>query len=89
MKLSKDFIRRDICGEALLIPVGVKTKEFNGIFTLTETGGFIWDLIPDAETPEDIIDAVTKEFEIARETAQTDVCEFLNKLREYGALIDK
>lgn len=88
MKISKDFIRRDICGEALLIPVGTKTKEYNGIFTLSETGGFIWDLLPDARTPDDITDAVTKEFDIDRQTAETDVLEFLGDLKKYGALLD-
>ena len=43
MRLSEDFICRHICGETLLMPVGEKTKEFNGIFTLSETGAFLID----------------------------------------------
>ena len=36
MKRTKEFIKRNIAGEIVLVPSGQTAREFNGMVTLTE-----------------------------------------------------
>ena len=87
MKLSEDFICRHICGETLLMPVGEKTKEFNGIFTLSETGAFLIDAVMNGADENAAAQQLASEFEIGEETAVKDTREFLDQLLGYGILL--
>ena len=89
MKLSKDFICRRICGETLLMPVGEKTREFNGIFTLTETGAFLMDEIERGSDEDQAALNLAEEFETDIETARQDADEFFEQLRAYGIITDE
>lgn len=86
MKLSEDFICRQVCGETLVMPVGGKTKEFNGIFTLTETGAFLLNAIAEGADEETAAEKMAAEFEISADTARQDTREFLEMLFSYGIL---
>ena len=41
MKRTKEFIKRNIAGEIVLVPSGQTAREFNGMVPLTETAEFI------------------------------------------------
>lgn len=82
MQIKKELIKREIAGEAFLIPLGKAVYENNGIFVLTELGGFIWDILSEAKGKEDILKAVLAEYEVDEETASKDIDEFLEKLRD-------
>ena len=88
MKLSDDFICRHVCGETLLMPVGEKTKDFNGIFTLSETGAFLLNAVLNGADARTAAEALAKEFEIGGDTALQDTNEFLDELLGYGILLD-
>lgn len=45
-----------------------------------------WDLLPEAETADDILEKILSEYEVDEATARTDLEEFLNKLRNMGIL---
>ena len=49
MKRTKEFIKRNIAGEIVLVPSGQTAREFNGMVTLTGTGEFIWEHIEETE----------------------------------------
>ena len=86
MKLSEDFICRQVCGETLVMPVGEKTKEFNGIFTLTETGAFLLNAVAEGADEATAAEKMAAEFEIDPDTAKQDTKEFLEMLLSYGIL---
>ena len=50
MKRTKEFIKRNIAGEIVLVPSGQTAREFNGMVTLTGTGEFIWEHIEETES---------------------------------------
>ena len=89
MKLSEDFICRHICGETLLMPVGEKTKQFNGIFTLSETGAFLIDAVMNGADEQTAAKDLAAEFEIGEDDALQDTREFLDQLRGYGILLEE
>ena len=86
MKLKKELLKREIAGEAFLIPIGKSVYDSNGMFLLTELGAFIWDLLPQAESQEEILQAVLAEYDVDEETAKADIAEFSDKLRAMNIL---
>ena len=82
MIIKKDFIKRDVAGDTVLVPVGKTVLEANGLFVMNELGAFIWDLLPGAETEADICQAVLAEYEVSPEEAARDIAEFMETLRE-------
>ena len=52
MKIRKELLKREVGGEAFLVPLGKTVYESNGLFVLTELGSFIWDLLPEAENED-------------------------------------
>lgn len=86
MTVKKELIKREIAGECFLVPVGKSMYDSNGLFILTELGSFIWDLLPNADSEEDILKAVLAEYEVDEATAKADIQMFLNKLRKLEIL---
>lgn len=82
MKIKKELIKREIAGESFLIPIGKTVYDSNGMFLLTKLGAFIWDMIPQVEDPEEIVQAVLAEYEVDEQTARSDIAEFLDKLHK-------
>lgn len=89
MKVSSDFILREIAGEYILVPVGSAAVQFNGLITLNETARTIFLALAEERTVEELTDAVTAEYEVDPATARADVEEFLRQLREVGALVEE
>ena len=86
MEIKKELLKREIAGDSFLIPVGKSVYENNGMFVLTELGAFIWDLLPQADSAEDILQKVLAEYEVEEATAKADIAEFLQKLQDLGIL---
>ena len=86
MIIKKELIKRDIAGEAFLVPLGKSMYDSNGLFILTELGAFIWDLLPEAAGEDDILAAVLAEYEVDEATARADIREFLKKLENLGVV---
>lgn len=86
MLIKKELISREIAGERFLVPVGKTVYDSNGLFILTEVGGFIWDLLPEAQDAQDIVSAVLNAYDVDEATARADVTAFLAKLMEMGII---
>ncbi len=86
MIIKKEFIKRQIAGDIILVPVGATVYDFNGLFAMNELGSFLWDLLPEAESENDLITAVLREYEAEEEEVRRDVAEFLGQLRGMGIL---
>jgi hypothetical protein len=86
MKIRKELLKREVGGEAFLVPLGKTVYDSNGLFVLTELGAFIWDLLPEAETEEEILEKILQEYEVEEATARKDLAQFLDKLRDMNIL---
>lgn len=75
---SNGFVVRAVAGEMLLIPVGTKTQEFNGMIMLNETGAFLWEALCEPKSGEELLQLLLEEFETDASTAQADLEAFLN-----------
>lgn len=88
MRVSKDFIPREIAGEFMLVPIGKATEKFNGLIAVNEIGFFIFSALNEERTEDELIEKILSEYDIDKETAQKDLSDFLNQLRQIGALIE-
>lgn len=88
MKVSNEFILREIAGEFMLVPVGNAAARFNGLIALNEIGSFIFTALQMEQTEASLVEKITEEYDIDRETASQDLREYLQQLRDIGALIE-
>lgn len=86
MRIKDGFLARQIVGEWIVIPVGERVADFNGIITLNETAVFLWGLLQENTDQAALLKSLTEEFEVTPEQAQTDLAEFLDSLRINGLL---
>ena len=70
------------------MPVGEKTKVFNGIFTLSETAAFLIQQFENGADAKAASAMLAKQFEIDSETAAQDTDDFIQQLLHYGILTD-
>ncbi|HIX49253.1 MAG TPA: PqqD family protein [Candidatus Mediterraneibacter caccavium] len=89
MKISENYILREIAGEYIVVPTGSAAMDFKGLITLNDTGVFLWKLLQeDDQTKESLLDALCEEYEAVREEAKADIEEFLQRIRSEGMLIE-
>lgn len=81
MEIKKKLMKRQIAGDTFLVPLGKQVYDSNGLFFLTEVGAFIWDLLPKAESKEDVVKAILQEYDVEEAVAQKDVDAFFEKLK--------
>lgn len=86
MEIKKELVKRNIAGDIILVPIGSASLEIKGLITLNEAAEIIWDALPSAESVADLVKAITDFYEIDDATAEHDVNEFLEKLRELNVI---
>ena len=84
---SPAIVTRKTGNEYVLVPVSDNIADMNSVYTLNETGAFIWDQIDGKKTVGDIIDTLMNEYETDRTVAETDVFDFIEKLNKYLIVI--
>lgn len=88
MRVSDEFVLREIAGEYLLVPVGSAASGFHGLITLNETGNLLFSALSRECTVGDLTTLLTAEYDVDLQTARADVLEFLQQLRDVGALME-
>ena len=82
MNIKKRLLKRQIAGDAFLVPLGKEIYDSNGLFFLNEVGEFIWDRLEQAQSQEDILKALLEEYDVEESVACQDVEAFFLKLRD-------
>ena len=87
MKISQNFILREIAGEYVIVPTGEADYECQGLITVNETGAFLWEkLQKDEQTEESLVKVLCEEYETDQTQAEKDVAEFIQRLRQQNIL---
>ncbi|MBK9392284.1 MAG: PqqD family protein [Bacteroidetes bacterium] len=80
---SPSVVTRKTGNEYVLVPIANNIADMNSVFTLNETGGYIWELIDGRRDVEAIIAEMVKEYDTDEATAREDVMNFLEKMKGY------
>lgn len=87
-QVSEGFVTREIAGEVLAIPVGMQTQKLNGMVTFSEAGAFLWKLLEQRRTRDDLIIQLAKEYDQQIEHVTQDVDEFLERALKRGLIVE-
>ena len=80
---SPSVVTRKTGNEYVLVPVTNNIADMTSVYTLNETGTFIWELIDGKKSVEDLIKAVIDKYDIDKETAARDVFSFIDNMSSY------
>lgn len=81
-KIKAGFVTREVGEELVLVPLTGNVAQMNELFTMNETGKFIWENINDDTTIDELADKMVEVFEVSPEIARRDICGFLEKMSE-------
>lgn len=80
---SASIVTRKTGNEYVLVPITNNIADMDSIYTLNETGAFIWEQIDGANSVESIIAALITEYDIDQKNAETDVFSFIENMSKY------
>jgi len=80
---SQSIVTRKTGEEYVLVPITDNIADMNSVYTLNETGAFIWEHIDGKKNIEEIISALTEEYSVDFESAKEDVFSFIENLNKY------
>ena len=87
MKRKDDFLLQSVGGLDLLAPVGARVVDMNGMVVLSPTGSYLWELLAEDRSAEELVTALVDRYDVGKERAGADVRTFLDDLSRKG-LID-
>lgn len=89
MKVSDQFILRNVAGDNLLIPTGPSAINMKGLILLSESGVLLYNKLRAGCTKEDLIIALTSEYDVNAEEAALDTEAFLEQMRRLHILVEE
>lgn len=86
--LKSKFVARQVADELVIVPLSNNVAQMNELFTLNQTGKFIWDHANSEATVENLSNRMCTEFDISIDIAKKDIEDFLlqmDVLKKYSA----
>ncbi len=87
MKIKSGLVLREVADNFIVVAVGDRVKEFNGLINLNSTGAFLWKQLEKGADADELVKCLLDEYEIDCETARRDVLAFISKIKE-AKLVD-
>ncbi len=90
MKVKSGFELRDVCGEKVVIAQGIENLDFSKLISLNESAAFLWEKAAalNTFTADDLVAALTAEYEVSNEQAAKDIATLLISWKEQGIVED-
>jgi len=80
ISIKSKFVARQVADELVIVPLSGNVAQMNELFTLNETGKFIWEKVTEVENNEQLSELMTQAFEIDKQTALRDIETFLSQI---------
>ena len=87
MKIKDGFMLRQFGEDYIVVAVGDDAEDFNKLITLNSVGAYIYNLLNNDMTYEEIVFAVLDKYDADRKTVENDINIFLADAKKAG-LID-
>ena len=89
MKVSDEFILRNVAGDNLLIPTGSSALDVKGLILLSESGVLLYNKLKNGCTKEELVAALTAEYAVSDDEAARDTEAFLDQMRQLKMLVEE
>ncbi len=87
MKLKYNFVTNEVADKIVAVAVGDDLQQFNGFIKMNDTGAYIFNMLKNDVTEDEIVSAMQKDYEDAtEEEIRETVGEFVGKLKEADVL---
>ena len=80
---SPSIVTRKTGNEYVLVPITNNIADMHSVYTLNETGAFIWEQINGKRSVKEIITLLTAEYDIDNKSAEADVFSFIENMSKY------
>lgn len=88
MRVRNNYIFRKIAEEHLLIPTGEAALAAKGLIALSESGCLLYQKLQNDCTREELVAALTAEYDVTEAVAGADVDAFLDQMRQLNMLVE-
>lgn len=82
MKIKDGFILKNVAGNYIIVPVGGEFVDLGAMITANETGAFLWEMLKEDVSTEELVAALMKEYDIEENIAREDIEAFLDILKK-------
>lgn len=86
MKIKQGFVLKSIADSHIVVPLGSQVVDFSSIIKLTDTGAFLWSKLSSDISSDELVSALTAEYDVDIATATRDVNAFITKLKDADLL---
>lgn len=86
MKLKNNSMLKKVGKDYMILPLSDHNVSLDLIFNTNEVGAFIYNLLKNETTKDEIVAAILKEYEVEESIARNDLDEFIENLISKGLL---
>jgi hypothetical protein len=86
-RICPGYVLRPFLEECLVIPVGMQQDVEPSMGILNPVGQFLWELLQDGKSFQELLHAVVEEFDVDSQTAAQDIQDYLKELDEHHYLM--
>ena len=88
MRIKKDFVLREVCGENVIMGENLKAIDFRKILSLNESAAWLWKEAKAQGdfTVESLTEKLCEEYDVTAEEARSCVTDLLEELEKEGVI---
>jgi len=85
---TDNIVTRKVMDETLLVPISGDIASMDEIYTLNDTGTFIWQALDGTSSLAKIKEQLAKSFDAESSVVETDLLEIIGELAEAGLVAE-
>ena len=88
MRIKKDFVLREVCGERVIMGEGLGAIDFGRLLCLNETAAWLWNQAQEMGdfTIEDLVKKLCEEYDVDAEEARQDVTDIITEWQSVNVI---
>ena len=86
MKIKDGFILRPFEDQFIAIATDAVPSLQNALIVMSSSGAYVWKLLQEDHTEQQLIEKIMRKYEVDRETASRDLTAFLTAVEQAGIL---
>lgn len=84
---AENIVTRKVMDETLLVPISGELASMDNLYTLNETGAFIWQALDGVRSLAEISELLEQQYDAPAEVIAADVLEIADGLAEAGLIV--
>jgi len=84
---ADNIVTRKVMDETLLVPIAGDLASMDNLYTLNETGAFIWQSLDGSRSLAEISSALEQQYDATMDVIQADTVEIAARLADVGLIV--